>query len=100
MKENDSSLARASRPDDDPMPSAAPFVLQNNYAIMSAMPQPGPSSAPDVPIPIMSPLNDSSVRKETVSNVVIVSNYLTKYTAAGAAGAGAVFNGPRKINFH
>ena len=94
MKENDSSLACVSRPDDDPMPSAASFVPQNNYAIMSARPQPGPSSVPDVPIPIISPLNDSAVRKENVSNVVTVSNSLTKYTAAGAMFAGAVLNGP------
>ena len=58
MKENDSRLACVSRPDDDPRTSAAPFVPQNNYAITSAMPQPGPSSAPDVSISIMSPLND------------------------------------------
>ena len=100
MKENDSSLACVSRPDDDPMPSAAPFVPQNNYAIMSARPQPGPSSVPDVPIPKMSPLNDSAVRKENVSNVVTVSNYLTKYTAVGVVFAGAVFNGPTTFNFH
>ena len=100
MKENESSLACVSRPDDDPMPSAAPFVPQNIYAIMSPMPQPGPSSAPDVPIPIMSPLNDSAVRKENVSNIVTVSNSLTKYTAVGAMFAGTVLNGPTTFNFH
>ena len=98
MKEIDSSLACVSSPDDDSRPSAAPFLPQNNYAIMSARPQPGPSSALGVPIPC--PLNDSAVRKETVSNVVTVSNSLTKYTVAGAMFAGAVFNGPTTFNLH
>ena len=39
-------------------------------------------------------------RTENVSNVVTVSNSLTKYTAAGAMLAGAVFNGPMTFNFH
>ena len=89
-----SYMKKSKHSETEPETPEVPSVLSEQNNAMTLSPKPGPSHAPD------GPSNAAMLPHQGVSNIVTVSNSLTKYTAAGAMFAGAIFNGPTTFNFH